>query len=238
MSELNLWEKTLASATNLPFVKVNRIDFLTREIKARYNGEFDLEHQIPSDFLNNEVLGKIAEGCIKYHLTIATTTSAATGIPGGIFMLGTIPADIVQTYAHALCLMQKLLYIYGFEDLNVKEGKVDDETLQILTIYMGVMLGANSAIKFSNNMLAKLSVESAKRIPRYALTKFGIYQVSKEISKWLGISLTKATFSRGISKFIPLIGAPISGGLTYITFKKMAYRLNGHLRDINMMKNS
>ena len=45
----------------------------------------------------------------------------------------------------------------------------------------------------------------------------------------IGIKLTKDGFARGISKVIPLIGAPISAGLTYWTFKPMAGRLKRSL---------
>ena len=44
-----------------------------------------------------------------------------------------------------------------------------------------------------------------------------------------GIKLTKDTFARGVSKVIPLIGVPISTGLTYWTFKPMVNRLKKSL---------
>ena len=69
----------------------------------------------------------------------------------------------------------------------------------------------------------------AIRLPRQTLTKYAIYNISKQVAKWIGIKLTKDTFARGVSKVIPLIGAPISAGLTYWTFKPMANRLKKSL---------
>ena len=58
----------------------------------------------------------------------------------------------------------------------------------------------------------------AIRLPRQTLTRYAIYNTSKQVAKWIGIKLTKDTFARGVSKVIPLIGVPISTGLTYWTF--------------------
>ena len=66
-------------------------------------------------------------------------------------------------------------------------------------------------------------------MPKQALTKHAIYNISKQVAKWIGIKLTKDSFSKGISKVIPLIGAPISASLTYWTFKPMANKLKRYL---------
>ena len=63
------------------------------------------------------------------------------------------------------------------------------------------------------------------------MTKYAIYNISKQVAKWIGVKLTKDSFSRGVSKVIPLIGAPISAGLTYWTFKPMANKLKKYLDD-------
>ena len=67
-------------------------------------------------------------------------------------MAATIPADIAQYYGYMLRVTQKLLYLYGFPEIDVTEKgkKFDTETLNILTLCLGVMYGvagANNELK-------------------------------------------------------------------------------------------
>ena len=41
--------------------------------------------------------------------------------------------------------------------------------------------------------------------------------------------MVKATFAKGVSKAVPVLGGVISGGLTLATFKPMSHRLKKHL---------
>ena len=41
--------------------------------------------------------------------------------------------------------------------------------------------------------------------------------------------MTKDIFAKGVSKAIPVLGAAISGGLTYVTYKPMAEKLKRYL---------
>ena len=49
------------------------------------------------------------------------------------------------------------------------------------------------------------------------------------MAKWIGIKITKDSFAKNVGKLVPIVGAPISGGMTYWTFKPMARRLKKHL---------
>lgn len=62
-------------------------------------------------------------------------------MPGGWAMVATIPADIAQYYGYLLRATQKLLYLYGFPeiDLDEKENKFDDGTMNTLILCFGVM---------------------------------------------------------------------------------------------------
>ena len=61
------------------------------------------------------------------------------------------------------------------------------------------------------------------------LTQYAIYNIAKQVAKWIGIKLTKDAFAKGVAKVVPLIGAPISAGVTYWAFKPMANKLRKHL---------
>lgn len=234
MAEINtvqLWNKTLQAAMKLPLVQVNRTEFLTKEL-APFCSEEQLQIAIngkPLQVISIEQIKKIAKGVIKNHLTAVTLTSALAGIPGGWFLAGTVPTDLAQFYGHILCMAQKLLYLYGTPDMQDEGKKLTDEAMQILTLSIGVMSGAKVAIDGLNQALKMLSKSVVKQLPKQALTKSGVFVVCKQVAKWLGVQLTKKSFSTGVGKLIPLVGAPISGALTYWTFRPMAYKFKKYL---------
>ncbi|WP_345313471.1 hypothetical protein [Gordonia alkaliphila] len=72
----------------------------------------------------------------------------------------------------------------------------------------------------------------AKQLPKQALTKGTIYPIVKKVSELLGVRMTTQIFAKGASKVVPVVGAVVSGGLTFATFKPMSKRLQGHLRSL------
>ena len=230
-TEINIWNKALKSAIALPVVRVEREAFLRKEL-ALYCTNEQLEIAIsesPIKVLTKNQINRIANGCIKYHLTLVCAASALAGVPGGWGMWATVPADIAQFYGHVFTLTQKLLYLYGWKDLSDENGQLNDEAAQILTLFTGVMMGAQIANDVLNNVIKAFAGQVAVRLPKQALTKSAIYNAIKQVAKWIGIKLTKDSFAKGASKVIPLIGAPISAGVTYWTFKRMANRLKRFL---------
>lgn len=92
-------------------------------------------------------------------------------------------------------------------------------------------MGSQMALDAVKTLSKALAGQVMVRLPKQALTKYAVYNISKQVAKWIGIKLTKDGFARGVSKVIPLIGAPISAGLTYWTFKPMANRLKKSLNE-------
>lgn len=231
MEVTELWNKTLHAAIKLPFVGINRNEFLTKELQP-YCTQEQIELAIndsPIKVLSKRQIDRIANGCINYHTTIVCATSALSGLPGGWFMAATIPADIAQFYGHVFALIQKLLYLYGWRDLQDEKGKLSDEMANTLTIFVGVMMGSYEAIQGVNTLAKAVAGQAVKRIPRIALTQYGFYNIAKQVGKWIGIKLTKDSFAKGVGKAIPLVGAPVSAALTYWTFKPMATKLKRQL---------
>jgi len=62
-----------------------------------------------------------------------------------------------------------------------------------------------------------------------ALTQYAMYNIAKQVGKWIGLKLTKDGVGKSMGKVIPFIGAPISAATTYFTFKPMAKKLKKHL---------
>jgi hypothetical protein len=155
------------------------------------------------------------------------------GAPGGVALVATIPADIAQYYGYMLRVIQKLLYLYGFPEINTKEqgDVIDSETMNMLIICMGVMYGVagvNNAIKAMAKAFGK-GVE--RQLMNKALTKGTIYPIVKSVSKWFGVKMTKDVFAGFFKKSIPVVGGVIGGGITFFSFKPCCDRLKLSLQD-------
>ena len=230
MSELVSWDKVMNAALSMPMVKVDRTAFLTKEF-SMYDNADQLRDKRPIDLFDAEAIERAARGVINSHLTTATVTSTAAGIPGGLAMAATMPADIAQYYWHVLVVAQKLGYLYGWPDLLDDKGQITEGTRNVLTLFVGVMFGAQAASKLVGEIAKQVSLQAAKRLPQQALTKTMYYPVVKQVAKWIGVKMTKDTFGRGIGKAIPILGGVLSGAITAISFKPMAEKLQKHLRE-------
>ena len=228
--ELALWDKVMNKALTMPLVKVDRNTFLMNEF-SMYDNADQLRDKRPIDLFDDEVIERAARGVINSHLTTATVTSTAAGIPGGLAMAATMPADIAQYYWHVLVVAQKLGYLYGWPDLLDDKGQITEGTRNVLTLFVGVMFGAQAASKLVGEIAKQVSLQAAKRLPQQALTKTMYYPVVKQVAKWIGVKMTKDTFGKGVGKAIPILGGVLSGAITAFSFKPMAEKLQKHLRE-------
>lgn len=160
-----------------------------------------------------------------------TSLSVVAGIPGGLAMAATIPADMAQYYWHTFVLAQKLAYLYGIPDLRDENGNLTETSQDMLTLFVGVMMGAAAANNAIKNVSKAFAVQVVKRLPQKALTKTVYYPIIKQVAKWIGIKLTKDTFAKGVGKTIPILGGVISGGLTAATFRPSAKCLQKKLKE-------
>ena len=232
-SEVTIWNKVMGAALSMPGVKVDRDDFLKKELK-NYCSPEQLNLAIsnrPINGVSKEIIDRIANACINSHTTKVTTISAVAGIPGGFAMAGTIPADMTQYYWHVFVLAQKLAYLYGFPDLRDENGNLTDTASDMLTLFVGVMMGASAANQAIKGLAKEFAKQVVKRLPQKALTKTMYYPIIKQIAKWIGVKLTKDTFAKGLGKVIPILGGVISGGLTLATFRPSAKRLQHKLQE-------
>ena len=225
---VSLWNKVLETSLRLPFVKVNREEFLTKELTKFCT---PMEVMTALDDTPLKVLNKLANQCINYHLTMVCGTSALMGLPGGWWMAGTIPTDLTQFYGHILSLMQKLIYLYGWPSLTNVNQQLDDESLNIMTLFVGVMMGNKLAVEALTKVVGQMSKNAGIKISEGIMAHYII-----KIAQWIGINMTKEGFAKGMGKVLPLVGAPISATITYYTFRPMARRLKKHLDDLYDMR--
>lgn len=223
-------------AASLKVVKINRGDFLRSEIKKRFpeiDADFAVETTPDETGIAPEDLDRMAIDVIDLETKKCAGLSFLAGIPGGLAMVGTVPADLAQYFAHVMRIEQKLAYIYGWQTFLNEEDEVDDETVMKLVVLMGVMMqvggAANAVTTFAANT-ARAGIEKA--IQKQALTKTFWYNPMKKVLRYLGVNLTKQTFAKTASKVVPVIGGAISGGMTYMAYKPGAERLRRYLRSL------
>lgn len=145
-------------------------------------------------------------------------------------MAATIPGDITQYYYHVVVLSQKLAYLYGFPDFCDEEGELGDMASDLLTIFMGSMMGVKVADQGITELAKGLAQQAVGRLPRVAITRAAVYPIAQSIAHVAGMKLTKEGFAKGIGKFIPIAGGLFSGSLTLFTFKPGARRLQKRLK--------
>lgn len=182
-----------------------------------------------------DVLDRVANESIRYETAKVSALSAAAGIPGFIAMPATVPADLAQYVGHMLRIAQKLAYLYSWPDLfSVDNDDLDDATKGVLTLFFGVMFGTQSANVAVGKVAEAMAEQVAKKLPQRALTQGVVYPIVKKVAAHLGVKMTKQTFANSVSKAIPLVGAAVSGGLTFATFRPMARRLKTHLSGLEL----
>lgn len=81
-------------------------------------------------------------------------------------MLGTIPADLVQYFGHIFRILQKLIYLYGWQDLSLDSNEITEETKYLLTLFTGVMFGVNGAVKAVNKISGQIAKQIIKKLPQ------------------------------------------------------------------------
>lgn len=219
-----------------PGIKVNRAEFLRKELMKNYSEDIiekAIEQNPAAAGITVDEVDKMADEVIKYERMCVSGISAALGAPGGAAVLATVPADIIQYYGYMLRAAQKLLYLYGFPEINTEENgqTFDSETMNILILCMGAMYGAAGANNAIKGMAKALANGVEKQLMKKALTKGTIYPIVKSVSKWFGVKMTKQVFAGFFKKAIPVVGSVIGGGLTFVSFKPCCDKLKNSLRD-------
>ena len=226
-------------ALKIPGIRISRDEFLRKELH-RHCTEDQIEEAIRLSPLkagiDSTVIDKVADSVIQFERNAVSGISLALGIPGGIAMAATIPTDIAQFYGYMLRAAQKLMYLYGFPAIYTKsEGlNLDSETINSLTVCLGVMYGVASANIAIKAMAKALATGVEKQLLRRALTKGAIYPFVKQVAKWFGKKMTKAVFAGFFKKAIPIVGGIVGGGITYATFKPCCVRLKDTLKDTDL----
>lgn len=229
-------EDVIIMGLKVPGICIKRDEFLRSQFMKDYPQEVinDAVAYNPAHAgITTKEIEKYANKVIKYERNCVSGISAALSMPGGFAMAATIPADITQYYGYMLRAIQKLLYLYGFPEIDVTEKgkKFDTETLNILTLCLGVMYGVAGANNALKAVAKALGSGVQKQLMKKALTKGTIYPIVKRTAKWFGVRMTKEVFTGFFKHAIPVIGGVVGGGLTYMAFKPCCDKLKVSLQD-------
>lgn len=239
MSQQITFSSVLEDAAKLPLIRIDREEFLTKNLN-KFCTPMQLQRAITEGTLRAgipvETLDSLANAVINAETLKVTTLSTAAGIPGGLAMAATIPADLAQFYGFVIRVLQELAYIYGWDEIFTQSSALDEGTESQLILFVGVMCGVEAANQVITKLFGQTAMRAvAKKVAAKALMKTWYYPIVKKIAAMLGQKMVKATFAKGVSKVVPILGGAISGGLTLATFQPMAHRLKRHLSTLAHM---
>ncbi|WP_400244931.1 bacteriochlorophyll 4-vinyl reductase [Niallia sp. JL1B1071] len=227
-------ELVIANALKIPGVKVNRKEFLVKVFGDKVSSDkipLLIEKGPLEVGISTEQINRIAKSLVNKRTLQSSGTSFVAGIPGGLAMAATIPADTLQFFGVALRLSQELAYIFGYKDFWDDEELDLDRVRSELILFLGVMFGVGGAASTLKVVSSKIAQQTLKKLPQKALTKTFYYPIIKKIAALIGVKMTKDTFAKGVSKVIPVVGGVVSGGLTYTSMTKMGNRLRNTMCD-------
>ncbi len=231
------FEKVLATAMRTPGVKVNRANFLKKEL-LRYCSEDVIEEAVKTNpakaGISKETVNEISLHVINYETLKVTSVSTLASLPGGLTAVLTTAADITNYFVFVLRAVQKLAYLYGFDQFEFSENDLDSETMNYVLIFIGVMFGVQGSATVLKSFANNLAKHVSKKLAQKTLTKGTIYPFLKKVSLSVGVRMTKQIFANNIAKFIPVLGAVVSGGLTFSMFKPGCMKLRDQLMSYNL----
>lgn len=98
-------EDIIIKGLKTPGIRINRADFLRKELFKNFPDE-TVEAAVNFNpayaKISLEEIDKIADEVIKFERNCVSGISTALGVPGGVAMVATIPADIAQYYGYML----------------------------------------------------------------------------------------------------------------------------------------
>lgn len=213
----------------LPFIKVDRSDFLTKTFSNKIDDMPKLFKEGPQAFFSKEELDRITSNVINSNVLKSSSISFASGLPGGVAIAATIPADMAQFYGYSLKLAQEISYVYGYQNIWANQDELTEDAKNTLILYLGIMFGVSSAGSTIRILSNKLALQALKQLPNKTLTKHLYFTILKKVLAIFGTKLTKATFAKGVSKVIPVVGGVLSGSMNYLSLKPMANKLKDEL---------
>ncbi len=228
MGKSAIWSSILNALMKVPSFRVDRDKFLKATF-GRYGLPDDVRVMNPVSIYGEETVEREADKVVRQYTRKATLLSAAAGLPGGLALLGTIPADVVQFYRNYLVMAQKLAYLYGWSDLSADPGRMDEHGLEKLTVLAGAGFGIEGAAEALEMVVRETTGNLGRSLPKIAGRATRWYPIVRNIGAWLGIKITRDSAGKVAGKAVPLLGGALTGAISYIAFRTLARRLRTEL---------
>ena len=228
-------ENVLLTAMKTPGVKINRSNFLHKEL-IKFFPEDIVQQAIKFNpakaGIARDRINRIAQSVINYETNKVTGLSVLASLPSSAVpaaVVAAVTADITSYFAHILRVVQKLAYLYGFEAFELNENDIDSETMNFVMVFLGVMFGVQGAGTTLQKVADIMAKHVAKSLAKKALTKGTVFPIVRSIVAKIGIRLTKQMFADAVASVVPIAGSVASGALTYAMFKPCCMKLKKKL---------
>ncbi|MDY6143515.1 MAG: EcsC family protein [Arcanobacterium sp.] len=220
--------KVITAALRLPYVRIDREAFLRKSLRRRYPRSVVNEaiSTTPAAAgVSSTAVKHIAKQVINAEARKATAISFATGLPGGAAMLATVPADLAQYFAFLLRVIQKLAYLYGFEEFDLQRKPIPQDTVNQILVLLGVMFKVEGSSNVMRAVAEVAAQKAQKNLARRAAVRTLTNPMARKVLEKLSVKLATNTASDGLAKVIPVVGGFTSAALTHSQFKKAAHTL-------------
>lgn len=181
------FENILGTALKVPGVRVDREQFLLQTLGSKIKNKNIVNLAIKTDPVTAGIpidkLDRIANSLIRKRTTNTSMVSFAAGMPGGLTMAATIPADTLQFFGTAIKLAQELVYLYGYGEIG-NANQLDEDIKRELTLYLGVMFGIEKSAATLRVFTTNMSKQVLTRTSRRALSKTALYSITKKWAKY------------------------------------------------------
>lgn len=227
-------EDFMLMGLKMPGAKINREDFLQNLFVRKYPQEIvdivitqsPMKANIPLEDIN-----KIADEVIKSEGVCVSGVLDMISKPADTTTLSTLKENTAQYYGYLLRATQKLMYLYGFPqmDLEEKGGTIDEKFLNILKMGFGVAVGvaiADKGIKYLAEVVSKKEINIDNAKPK-SFAKF-VQNVSYSL---FGQKNANKALEGIVKKILPLISSVIKGGITQVSFSLSCNKLKRVLQD-------
>ena len=171
-------EEIIAQIIKLPVARVDRAEFLHKELIRYYPEETvktAIEYNPAYAGIGKQRINNIADQVIQRETNKVAGISFAAGLPGGFALAAAIPADVVQYLAFTIRAIQEIAYLYGFDEFDFEEEELDSYAMDQILIFLGAMYGVQG-VDGSIKVIAEAAAQkTSKVLANEALTKTAIY---------------------------------------------------------------
>ncbi|QCG89133.1 EcsC family protein [Azospirillum sp. TSH100] len=166
--------------------------------------------------------GRTPDECVENFIDWQTAKAAGSGfllgLPGLAFGVVTIPADLTLSTYLQMRMIAVIALLYGW----------DPKSDRLKTLALLSMLGSSAA-----EAVRAAGVKVGTRLTANVIAKIP-GKVLIEINKAVGIRLVTKAGTSGVinlTKFVPIVGGLVSGGLNAVTTRQIGFAAQSILRE-------